>query len=434
MEAIKIGLIGCGVVGSGTAKIILQNQELIQKRLGTRLEIKKIAVRNLNKRRDLDLPSHIFTTKVDDLLTDPEIKIIVELIGGIEPAKSFILKAMAQGKHIVTANKALLAEHGPEIYQAAQKYQVDIAFEASVGGGVPIIKTLKESLAGNRILSLVGIVNGTCNYILTRMQEEGLAFEEVLRQAQEAGFAEADPTLDINGLDAAHKLTILASLAYGTEVHLGDIFVEGISDTDPLDMAFAQELGFVTKLLAICRLEKNALEVRVHPALIAKEHVLASVRLAYNAFYIRGDAVGDILLYGLGAGQMPTGSAVVADILDLAHNIRCYISGRLPALSYAIDPLERVVLKPMSQVICRYYFRFSVLDKPGVLSKIAGILGLHEISIASVIQKGREQGGSVPIVMLTHEAQESAVQKALAQINQLDVVTAPTKILRIEEG
>ncbi len=434
MDDIKIGIIGCGVVGSGTVKILLENRDLIQKRLGCPLVIKKIAVRDLSRPRPVDLPREIFTTDVEDLIRDPEIQIVVELMGGLEPARSFVLKALAQGKHVVTANKALLAEHGREIYATAAQKGVDIAFEAAVGGGVPIIKTLKESLAGNRILSLVGIVNGTCNYILTRMLEEGLAFETVLREAQEAGFAEADPSLDVDGVDAAHKLAILASLAYGTEVHLHDVYVEGIRETDPLDLAFAKELGFVTKLLAICRQEEDGLEVRVHPALVPEDHVLASVRLAYNAFYIRGDAVGDILLYGLGAGQMPTGSAVVADILDLARNIRTRASGRVPPLSYQTAALRKATIKPMPRVISRYYFRFSVVDRPGVLSKIAGILGEHQISIASVIQKRREEGSSVPIVMLTHEAREKAVQEALGKINQLEVVTASTKILRIEQG
>lgn len=434
MKAVKIGVIGFGVVGSGTVKIIFENQSLIKKRLGQPLIVKKIAVRNPNLPRLIEVPEGMLTTDVDSIIKDPEISIVVELIGGIEPARTFILKAIEAGKHVVTANKALLAEHGRELFTAAAEKGVDIAFEAAVGGGVPIIKTIKESLTGNRLLSLVGIVNGTCNYILTRMLEEGLPFETVLRQAQEAGFAEADPSLDIDGLDAAHKLAILASLAYGTEVKLEDIYVEGIREADPLDLAFAKELGFVTKLLAICRDSENGLEVRVHPALVSESHVLASVRLAYNAFYIRGDAVGDILLYGLGAGQMPTGSAVVSDIIDLARNIIVGASGRIPPLSYQMANITPVKIKPMNEVVCRYYFRFSVVDRPGVLSKIAGILGEHQISIATVIQKGREEGSSVPIVMLTHEAREEEVQKALKKIDQLEVVTAPTKLIRIEEG
>ncbi len=432
--SIKIGIIGFGTVGSGTVKILFENQALIKKRLGCPLLIKKIAVRDPSLPRRVSVPEGLLTTEVETLFKDPEIKIVVELIGGIEPARTFILKAIEAGKHVVTANKAVLAEHGRELFSAAARQGVDIAFEAAVGGGVPIIKTLKESLAGNRIESLVGIVNGTCNYILTRMTEEGRSFEAVLKEAQEAGFAEADPSLDIDGWDAAHKLAILTSLAYGTEVRLQDIYVEGIRGTEPLDLAFARELGFVTKLLAICRETDQGLEVRVHPALIPEDHVLASVRMAYNAFYVRGDAVGDILLYGLGAGQMPTGSAVVSDIVDLARNVLAGASGRVPPLSYQMADLALQPLKPMEEVVCRYYFRFSAIDRPGVLSKIAGVLGEKGISIAAVIQKGREEKGSVPIVMLTHEAREAAVREALAQIDRLDIVTAPTKILRIEEG
>ena len=432
--SIYIGILGLGTVGSGTVKILFENQALIQKRLGCPLLVKKIAVRDPSLPRLVEVPETMLTTEVERVIRDPEIKIVVELIGGLEPARTFILKAIEAGKHVVTANKAVLAEYGRELFTAAKRHGVDIAFEAAVGGGVPIIKTLKESLVGNRIKSLTGIVNGTCNYILTRMTEEGLSFEEVLREAQEAGFAEADPSLDVDGLDAAHKLALLTTLAYGTEISLEDIYVEGIRGIEPLDLAFARELGFVTKLLAIAKETEGGLEVRVHPALIPERHVLSSVRMAYNAFYLKGDAVGDVLLYGLGAGQMPTGSAVVSDIVDLARNVLSGSAQRVPPLSFQLSDLQRLPLKPMAEVVSRYYFRFSAVDRPGVLSKIAGILGEHEISIAVVIQKGREVGGSVPIVMLTHEAKEAAVQAALSAIDRLEVVTAPTKVLRIEEG
>ncbi len=431
---VYVGIIGLGTVGSGTVKILFENQSLIKKRLGAPLLVKKIAVRDPSLPRRVEVPDTLLTTDPESIFRDPEIKIVVELIGGLEPARTFILKAIEAGKHVVTANKAVLAEYGAELFAAAKEKGVDIAFEAAVGGGVPIIKTLKESLAGNRIKSLTGIVNGTCNYILTRMTDEGLSFEEALAEAQEAGFAEADPSLDVDGIDAAHKLALLTTLAYGTEISLEDIYVEGIREIEPLDIAFARELGFVTKLLAICKETENGLEVRVHPALIAEDHVLASVRMAYNAFYVRGDAVGDILLYGLGAGQMPTGSAVVSDIVDLARNVLSGATLRVPPLSFQLADLQRLPLKPMNEVVSRYYFRFSAVDRPGVLSKIAGILGENEISIATVIQKGREAKGSVPIVMLTHEAREAAVSRALAAIDRLEVVTAPTKLLRIEEG
>ncbi|AEH44500.1 homoserine dehydrogenase [Thermodesulfatator indicus DSM 15286] len=431
--SIAIGIIGLGTVGSGTVKILFENQSLIKKRLGCPLIIKKIAVRDPSLPRLVEVPDTLLTTDVESLFRDPDIKIVVELIGGLEPARTFILQAIKAGKHVVTANKAVLAEYGQEIFKAAKEAGVDVAFEAAVGGGIPIIKTLKESLAGNRILSLTGIVNGTCNYILTRMTEENISFEEVLSQAQKAGYAEADPSLDIDGLDAAHKLVILTTLAYGTEVSIDDIYVEGIRNIEPTDIAFAKEFGFVTKLLAMCKETEEGLEVRVHPTLIPEKHVLASVRMAYNAFYIRGDAVGDVLLYGLGAGQLPTGSAVVSDIIDLARNVLSGGSGRVPPLSYQLSDLARLPIKPMDKVVCRYYFRFSVLDRPGVLSKIAGILGQNNISIASVIQKGREEKGPVPIVMLTHEAREASVRKALEEIDQLNIVIAPTKFLRIEK-
>ncbi|WP_456432219.1 homoserine dehydrogenase [Thermosulfuriphilus sp.] len=428
METIKIGIIGLGTVGNGTVEILRRNRSLIRKRLGASIEIKKIAVRNINRPRPLEISPEILTDSVGELLEDPEIQIIVELIGGLEPARQYVLAALKAGKCVVTANKALLAEHGEEIYQTALKAGVEIGFEASVGGGIPIIKTLREALAGNRILSILGIVNGTCNYILTRMTEANLSFAQALSEAQEAGFAEADPSLDVEGIDSAHKLAILATLAYDTRVRLEDIYIEGIQTIEPLDIRFARELGFLVKLLAISRQIKEGIEVRVHPTLVPEGHMLASVREAHNAFYITGDAVEDILLYGLGAGAHPTGSAVCADIIDLARSLRRKKKTRLGPPSFSGPSLP---ILPMESVLSRYYFRFSVVDRPGVLSKIAGILGKHQISIASVIQKGRDQGGSVPIVMITHEAKEADVRLALTEIDRLDVVTEATRLIRI---
>lgn len=428
MREIKIGLLGLGVVGSGVYRLLSENGDFIAQKAGSRLTIKKILVRDLGKPRPVSVPDGTLTTRAEEILEDPEIEIVCELMGGIEPAKSYILSALSAGKHVVTANKAVLAEFGPEVFQAAEAADRGLFFEAAVGGGVPIIKTLRESLSANRIHTITAIVNGTCNYILTRMQESGLSFKEALVEAQKLGFAEADPTLDISGMDSAHKLALLATLSYGSFVPAEKVYVEGIEGLEPLDLAFAKEFGFLTKLLAIAREKEGEVEVRVHPTLVPEGHMLSSVRLAYNAFLLKGNFVGEIMLYGLGAGAEPTASAVVADLLDAA---RLIISGAKPAsILYRETPLN---IKPMPRIVSRYFFRFSAVDRPGVLSKISGILGKHGISIASVIQKGRQIGGSVPIVMLTHEAEESAVRKALSEIDKLDVVTAPTKLLRILE-
>ncbi len=429
MREIGIGLLGLGVVGSGVCRLLSENGEFLARKTGVRLVIRRILVRDPGKKRPVRVPREILTTRAEDLWTDPEIKIVCELMGGLEPARSYILAALAAGKHVVTANKAVLAEHGPEVLSAAQAAGCGLFFEAAVGGGVPIIKTLRESLAANRIGRITAIVNGTCNYILTRMTEEGLPFGEALAEAQARGFAEADPTLDISGRDSVHKLAILATLAYGSFVPAEKIYVEGLTGLEVPDIVFAREFGFVPKLLALAREENGQVEVRVHPTLIPEGHVLASVKGAYNGFLLRGDFVGEVLLYGLGAGAEPTASAVVGDLLDAA---RLILSGGKPGpILFRENPLR---LKPMEEVVSRYYFRFSAVDRPGVLSKISGVLGRLGISIASVIQKGRQEKGPVPIVMLTHEAREADVRRALAEIDRLDVVTAPTKLLRILEG
>ncbi len=428
MQEIGIGLLGLGVVGSGVYRLLQTNGDLIARRTGSRLVIRRILVRDPSRSRGVSPPPEILTTRIEEILEDSRIQIVCELMGGVEPAKSYILAALSAGKHVVTANKAVLAEHGPEVFRAAENAGRALFFEAAVGGGVPIIKTLRESLSGNRLSRITAIVNGTCNYILTRMQESHLSFEEALSEAQRLGFAEADPTLDISGLDSAHKLALLATLAYGSFVSADQVYVEGIQNLEPLDLAFAREFGFVTKLLAIARETEKGVEVRVHPTLVPEDHMLASVRLAYNAFLLKGDFVGEVLLYGLGAGSEPTASAVVGDLIDAAQLI---LSGASPSrVLFRETPLP---LRPMPSIVSRYFFRFSAVDRPGVLSKISGILGKYAISIASVIQKGRQTVGSVPIVMLTHEAEEAAVKKALAEIDRLDVVTAPTKLLRILE-
>jgi homoserine dehydrogenase len=335
---------------------------------------------------------------------------------------------------VVTANKALLAHAGNELFEQARKCGRTIGFEASVAGGIPLIKALREGLAANQIDTIFGILNGTANYILTRMSEQRLSFAEALGEAQEQGYAEADPTLDVEGIDTAHKLALACALAFGTPIRLDQVFVEGISRIDPLDLQFVEEFGYRLKLLAIGRNDQGLLEMRVHPTMIPSNHVLASVKGAYNAVHIHGNAVGNVMLYGLGAGMMPTGSAVVSDLMDLTRDILEQRPGRVPPLAFLADRLREIPVKPMADVRCCYYFRFSAMDRPGVLSKVSGILGNNQISIASVIQKGRQVGGAVPIVMITHEARESDVRSALEEIDRLEDVQAPTRLIRIENS
>jgi len=431
VDAINIGLIGLGTVGTGVVKILTENRDLLLKKLNVPLVLKKVACKDLSRPRTVDL-SGIEITNAEEIINDPNIEIVIELIGGYEPAKTYILTAIKNRKHVVTANKALLALYGEEIFKTAMEYQVDIAFEASVGGGIPLINGIKEGLVGNNILCMFGILNGTANYILTKMTKEGVAFKEALKEAQEKGFAEADPTFDIEGIDTAHKLTILLSLAYGIPINFEQIYIEGISNIEPLDIQFAQEFGYSIKLLAVSRQTDKGIESRVHPTMIPKEHLLANVNGAYNALLVRGDAVGNVLFYGLGAGMMPAGSAVVSDVVNLSRNLIKGVTQRVPLLSYLPEKREKKLILPIDELICKYYFRFSAVDKPGVLSKISGILGNHEISIESVMQKGRKVNGQVPIVMLTHEAKEAHVKAALNEIEKIEVVKAKPVFIRIE--
>jgi homoserine dehydrogenase len=432
-QTINVGILGFGTVGGGTARILLENSRLLQERTGAVIRLKHICDRHINEMKDIDAPDCALTADAADLINDPELDIFVELIGGIEPARTLILSAIEHGKHVVTANKALLAAHGQEIFEAAHRHGVGVGFEASVGGGVPVIKTVKEGLVANRFQAVMGIMNGTANYILSRMTEEGLAFEEVLREAQALGYAEADPAYDIEGIDTAHKLAILATLAFGTRVGVDDIYIEGISGISPIDIEFAKAFGYNIKLLAIARDSGDGLELKVHPTMVPIGHLLAQVGGAYNAFYLTGDAVGKIMLYGLGAGKMPTGSAVVADIADIAMSIANGIKegGKYTGYHlYAPRPLKK---HPMDATHGRYYFRFSAVDKPGVLARIAGVLGEFDISIESVVQKGRRHGSSVPIVMLTHEAVDAKAREALKMIDSLDIVLGKTVVIRIED-
>jgi len=433
MKNIFIGLIGLGNIGTGVVKLLQQNEELITQKLGAKLVLKKIADINITSSRGIKIPKNLLTTNAREILDDPEISIVIELMGGYEPARTFVLDAIKNGKHVVTANKALLATDGNEIFPAAEKKGVDIGFEASVGGTIPIIKTLKESLVANHINSIVGIMNGTCNFILTKMTDEGKPFDVVLKEAQQLGFAEADPTFDIEGIDTSHKMAIILSLAYGKKINLKDIYLEGITKISGEDIAFAKELGFRIKLLAIGMLKGDAVEARIHPTMISSGHLLANVNRNYNAFHLVGDASGPVFLFGQGAGMMPTASAVFSDILDAARNVIKGIAGRVPLRSINESAMKPIKLIPMDDIETKYYFRFSVLDRPGVLSRISGILGEHNISLETVIQKSREVAGPVPIVMTTYKAKEKDVRQALKKIDKLNVVRDKTILIRIED-
>jgi len=433
MDKICVGLLGFGTVGSGTAKILLENRDVIESRLGTPLELKWIADLDIETDRGVAVDKGVLTTDADTVIDDPDVDIVVELIGGYEPARGFILRAIQQGKHVVTANKALLASHGDEIFSAAEAKGVEIGFEASVGGGIPLIRSIKEGLVANRIQGLFGILNGTANYILTKMTDQGSPFADVLKEAQTLGYAELDPTFDVEGIDAAHKLTILLSIAYGVPIDFDAVYTEGISRITPLDIQFIKNFGYRIKLLAISKDDGEAIEARVHPTLIPENSLLANVNEAYNALYVHGDAVGNVMFYGPGAGMMPTGSAVVSDVVDVARNILHGSVGRVPSVGHQPGALKARRIKSIEELETQYYFRFSAEDSPGVLSKVAGILGEHQISIQSVHQQGRDQVGAVPIVMITHEAREAGVKRALFEIDHLDIVKDRTVLIRIED-
>ena len=433
-QKISVGLIGLGTVGTGALRILQENAELIRNRVGVPVEITKIAVRDTKRDRGIAIAPGTLTNNPSHIIDDPNIDIVAELIGGYEPAKELILAAIAHGKHVVTANKALLAAYGAEIDQAARRAGVTIGFEASVGGGIPVIKALKEALAANRILSIYGIINGTSNYILTKMTEEERSFADVLLEAQRAGYAEADPSFDVGGIDTAHKLAILVNLAFGAQVNLKDIYTEGITSISPLDIDFGKVLGYKVKLLAIAKMhEGGKAEARVHPTMVPDEYPIAKVSGVYNAIQIVGNACEDIMLYGRGAGSMPTGSAVVADVMDIARQILMEPSRKLPPTE-GMDGVwpGLVQLQPIDSVTSLYYFRFMALDQPGVLAQISGILGRNRISIAQMIQRGRKEGGSVPLVIMTHTALERDIQKAIVEIKALSSVTEDPILIRVE--
>lgn len=431
-DAVNVGIIGFGTVGAGTAKILLKRQKKFEKELGFPVVLKNIADLDTKRDRGVKLKKGVLIKDAGAILNDPEIDIIVELIGGIHPAKEMVIEAVNNKKHVVTANKALLAEEGSAIFRAAAKNRVDIGFEASVAGCIPIIKVVRESMIGNKIKSIYGIINGTANYILTKMTEEGVDFESTLKEAQALGYAEADPTFDIEGVDSAHKLAILATLAFGIPLSLKKIHTEGITGITPLDIQFASELGYKIKLLAIAKQSGKDVEVRVHPTMLPEGDLISNVNGVFNAIFVEGDATGDSLYYGRGAGEMPTGSAVVSDIIDIARNIRTGPTDRIRSVDISGNSGPKI--KKMEDIRTCYYLRLSAIDKPGVLSKISGILGKYNISIESMIQKGRKKEKAVPLVMMTHEAREKDMVRALKEIKRLSAISGQPMYLRVEGG
>ena len=423
---IWVGQIGCGTVGSGVVRILNSNRSLISSRTGCDIGIKRIAVRSFDDPRYVEVPEGMLTEKVEEVLDDPEIEILVEVMGGVEPARSFVERALKGGKHVITANKALMSTHGGELLELAESRGLVLAFEASVGGGIPIIHPLKEGLAGNRITGILGIVNGTTNYILTRMSEEGLSFQEALRQAQELGYAEADPSADVEGQDAAAKLAILASIAFNVRVHLEDVYTEGISRLTPEDIRFARELGYTIRLLAIAKREEEGISVRVHPTMIPLDHPLAAVQDVFNAVFVSGDAVGDLMFYGRGAGSLPAASAVVGDVIYAARTI--LNGGR----GLGCTCFDRLPLRDMEETVSRYYLLFEVPDRPGVLAAIAGVFAAHGVSIKSVIQHGT--GREARIVLITHAVKEGSIRSCVRELEELPAVDRVKSVIRVEEG
>ncbi len=429
---VRVGVVGCGVVGTGTVELLLRNRELIRKRTGVDFELVKVADIDWEREREFHVPEELRTTNYKEVLTESDL--VVELVGGRDFAKRLILEAIDMGKHVVTANKHLLAVEGEEILMRAREKGVRVGFEASVGGGIPVVRSLREGLVGNRIRAIYGILNGTTNYILTRMFEEGLSFEKALKEAKEKGYAEADPSLDVDGWDAAHKITILASFAFGRYFPFSEVYVEGIRGVESLDVDLGKELGYTLKLLAIAKMVDSEVEIRVHPTFIHSEEALAKVSGVYNAIMIEGDFVGKTMFYGQGAGSRPTASAVVSDIVGVGVSIACGHAPEITPVNW-----EEGTVKVRKNFYSRYYLRFSVPDRPGVLASISRVLADFNISIAAVLQKemvceiAGVKGPIVPLVILTHKAYEEDVQKALKEIENLPVVVGKPVLIRVEE-
>jgi homoserine dehydrogenase len=433
MKTTKVGMIGFGTIGAGVAKILAGNSAIIRQRLGAVVELVKVADLDITTDRGVKLAPDVLTTSADEVINHPDIDVVIELIGGYEPARKFLLQAIDQGKHVVTANKALLAKHGDEIFSAAAEQGLSIGFEASIGGAIPIIRSIREAFVANHIQSIEGIVNGTANYILSKMSDENCDFDTALKEAQEKGFAEADPTFDIEGIDSAHKIAVLTRLAYGTPVPFDDITVTGISGVTSEDIECAREFGYRIKLLAISKYDGQAIDIRVHPAMIPIAHPMANVNGALNAIRVCDDMMEENVLIGHGAGALPTGSAVVGDVVEIARNILSGVGERLPAGSFQVKEVKKTPFKNISEIESEYFLRFSVLDNPGVLSKISGVLGKHSISIESMIQRGRgDCGEGVPLVIMCHKSSEKNIQSALKEIEELDMVCEKSNLIRVE--
>lgn len=427
---VNIAIIGFGTIGSSVVKLLMERRKFFRERTGIDLNLYAVCDKDLSSKRDVSVPKDMLTKDADSLISNPDVDIVVELIGGVLPAKEIIIKSLSSGKHVVTANKYLLAVEGEDIFEQARKNQRQVLFEASVAGGVPIVKAIREGMVANTFSSIFGILNGTSNYILSRMSTESSSFKAALKEAQLKGYAEKDPSLDIKGLDSAHKLSILSFLAFGKRVPVDDIYVEGIEDISPIDIQYASELGYVVKLLAIAKRYEKELEVRVHPTLLPSENLLSSVSGVYNAIFVDADLIGKQVFYGEGAGKLPTASAVLSDIMDLAYTIvYCSESNKYVAPEKA----EIGRIRKMDDVKARYYVHFSAIDKPGVLGQIADLLGKHSISISSVVQKEKREAQVIPIVMLTHEAREKDMQDALKKIDRLPSIKRKSVLIRMEQ-
>ena len=421
-QPVRIGLLGCGNVGGALVQLLTGDPDGMAQRTGLRFEVRRVAVRNLARERAVELPEGCLTHDAESVVSDPDVDVVVELIGGIEPARKLVLAALKQGKPVVTANKELLANVGAELFEAAATAGVDLLYEASVAGGIPLIRPLRESLAGERVTRIMGIVNGTTNYILTRMTEEGASYGDALSEAQGLGYAERDPTADVEGFDAGAKAAILASIAFGVNVVAGDVYREGISGITPGDIDVARRLGYVVKLLAIVEKVDDAVAVRVHPAMIPATHPLASVRDSFNAVFIEGEAVGELMLYGRGAGGLPTASAVLGDLVDAAHNLRSQSSGRT-------GTLRQGRFRAIDELSSQYYLNLDVVDRPGVLAAVATVFGEHGVSIRSMEQEGL--GDEARLVFITHRARERDVQATLHGLRHLDAVKRVGSLLRV---
>ena len=433
MDPVKIGVLGLGTVGGGTINVLQRNAEEIARRAGRGIVVTRASARDLNRERICSTQGIQLTTDPFEIVTDPEIEIVVELMGGESPAKELVLQAIDNGKHVVTANKALIALHGNEIFAAASQRGVMVAFESAVAGGIPIIKVLREGLAGNRVEWLAGIINGTGNFILTEMRDKGRDFADVVSEAQALGYAEADPTFDVEGIDAAHKLTILASIAFGIPLQFEKVFTEGITRITQDDVSYAEQLGYRIKHLGIARRGKSGIELRVHPALIPERRLLANVDDVMNAVVVQGDAVGPTLYYGAGAGAEPTASAVVADIIDVVRTLTSDPQNRVPHLAFQADALSDIPIVSIDEISTAYYLRLSVDDKPGVMADITRLLAAEQISIEAIIQKEPAAGESqIPVILLTQAIKEKAFNAALKEIENLDAVHGSTHHIRVE--